>query len=218
MIVIVAGMHRSGTSALAGLLHTNGIIMGESQTWKPKRNKENPKGFFENKLFRMANDKLLAEYGYKVKSFDPKVPVVTNASSDVWDQMVGLINSYSIRYTTWGWKDPRTCLTIGVWLGVLRSQEIANQVKILIPCRPTRNIATSMLLRGNKGTGEQFEALARNYNKQLMRGCANYDFLTVDFDDLISRTEIVVAGISRYLGYTLTDISFIDGNLANRVA
>jgi len=218
MIVIVAGMHRSGTSALAGLLHHNGIIMGEAENWKPKPNRENPKGFFENKQFRMVNDRLLAEYAYKVKSFDPKIPLVETCSHTTWLSMDALIKGYSIRYNAWGWKDPRTCLTLGVWLSVIRSQGLENQLRILIPCRSTKDIALSMLSRGNKGSMTQFEDLTRTYNKHLLLGCAKYSFLTVEFKDLIYRTEEVADRVGKYIGMPLTDTSFIEPRLAERVA
>ena len=48
MIVIVVGMHRSGTSAVAGILHLHGISMGSEKTFKPKPLPQNPMGFYEN--------------------------------------------------------------------------------------------------------------------------------------------------------------------------
>ena len=36
MIVIVIGMHRSGTSAVAGILHLNGIAMGSEKNFQTK--------------------------------------------------------------------------------------------------------------------------------------------------------------------------------------
>jgi hypothetical protein len=50
-------MHRSGTSAVAGILHLNGIAMGSEKTFKPKPLPQNPKGFYENYDFRKINDK-----------------------------------------------------------------------------------------------------------------------------------------------------------------
>ena len=44
--VIVLGMHRSGTSALAGLLHELGLEMGSSLM--SGRADENEKGFWEH--------------------------------------------------------------------------------------------------------------------------------------------------------------------------
>ena len=74
MIVIVVGVHRSGTSAVAGILHLNGIAMGSEKTFKPKPMPQNPRGFYENYDFRKLNDRILKLAGYRVKSFDTLIP------------------------------------------------------------------------------------------------------------------------------------------------
>ena len=52
------GMHRSGTSALAGALHLTGFDLG--QNIMPPAD-ENPKGFFENQHIVDLNDRILEE-------------------------------------------------------------------------------------------------------------------------------------------------------------
>jgi len=215
MIVIVAGMHRSGTSALAGMLHHNGIVMGREKDFYPPPMKENPKGFFENVRFRRVNDAILKEYGYRVKSFDPGVPVIKLGSLDTRLQMERLILDYE-QYPAWGWKDPRTCLTMNMWLGMLAQMKLLDTVSVLVPCRATRDVAGSMARRGNKGTHAQFEELARAYNKRLLTAMTDYNvqFKTVDFNDLIFKTEHVAKNISKFLMYPVTDTAFVDPNIS----
>ena len=74
MIVIVLGMHRSGTSAIAGILHLNKIIMGSKDNFKPKPLPQNPKGFYENYDFRKINDQILKKVNYNVKSLNYNIP------------------------------------------------------------------------------------------------------------------------------------------------
>ena len=50
MITIVLGMHRSGTSVVAGILHFNKVSMGTYETFWPRPLPQNPKGFYENFL------------------------------------------------------------------------------------------------------------------------------------------------------------------------
>ena len=226
MIVLVVGMHRSGTSALAGMLHSNGIIMGEQDSWHPKPMRENPKGFFENKRFRMLNDQILRDNGYKVKSFNPDIPPITQLSESCRDRMEALIKEYNTRYPCWGWKDPRTCLTLRHWFNVMAQMGVAkDDVRILIPCRATRDIAASMLARGNKGSHVQFEELTRGYNKQILVGCNMWpaagdfqmSFKTVQFEHLIYKTETVAQELSTFLDYPVTDTTFIEPTMADRV-
>lgn len=216
MIVIVAGMHRTGTSALAGMLHHNGIMMGHAEDFYPPPMKENPKGFFENVRFRRINDALLNGNGYRVKSFDPDVPVIKTTMIDTRLQMIRLIDQYDSKHAAWGWKDPRTCLTMNVWLGLLEQMGLIGTVAVLVPCRATKDVAASMLRRGNKGTHTQFEDLARTYNKRLLVSLTEYNvqFKTVDFEKFMLKTEFVVSGISKFLGYPITDTTFVDPNIS----
>ena len=74
MINIVLGMHRSGTSTVAGILHLHNIIMGTYQNFWPRPLKQNPKGFYENYDFRKINDTILKLSDYSVKSYKPQIP------------------------------------------------------------------------------------------------------------------------------------------------
>ena len=73
MITIILGMHRSGTSTVAGILHLNKIVMGTYQNFWPRPLPQNPKGFYENYDFRKINDKLMQKAGYNVKSFESEI-------------------------------------------------------------------------------------------------------------------------------------------------
>ena len=55
--IIVLGMHRSGTSAVSGMLAELGVFMGSS-LYAPQKG-VNEKGFFENSLLVDLNEKLL---------------------------------------------------------------------------------------------------------------------------------------------------------------
>lgn len=221
MICLVAGMHRSGTSALAGMLHSNGIIMGREGKWYPPPMRENPKGFFEHKGFRNLNDVILREHGYRVKSFDPVVPVmrIEQVRAETKDRMALMVQEHHKRYEHWGFKDPRTSLTLPVWLHVLTEQGItADDVRVLISCRPTEDVVESMRRRNNREKiPGQFRDLAMAYNERLLAACGNWvEFKTVDFADLIYKTKATALALSAYIGVPITDTSHIDRQLADR--
>ncbi len=56
--VLILGMHRSGTSAVAGALRGAGLNLGLSTGFFPAA-AENPRGFFENASLSYGNDVLL---------------------------------------------------------------------------------------------------------------------------------------------------------------
>ncbi len=173
MIVIVVGMHRSGTSALAGLLHKNHIIMGEEENFVPKPSTENVKGFYENYLFRRMNDSIVERCGYKIKSWDVCVPPIS-ASIIIRHKMRRLLQRYNNMYEKWGWKDPRTCLTLDIWLNELRKLKFINNCKLLYIVREPYAVAKSMSVRKDT-THKNALKLWQVYNEYALRAIDLYN-------------------------------------------
>lgn len=224
MITIVCGMHRSGTSALAGMLHSNGICMGKDGDFYPPPMKENPKGFYENVRFRRVNDAILKRSNYNVKSFNPQIPtihIVRNEALRI--QMTNLIMEYQDDFSHWGWKDPRTSLTILNWLDVLYQMDLgSNDVRIIFMLRPVSEIALSMRMRGNKEVFEgQFEHLAMRYNSRLLVEVqAHYvsiPVMPVIFSDLLNSPKVVADRLSLFVNKQLEDLTFVDPAIARNV-
>jgi len=226
MIVCILGMHRSGTSAMAGLLHSNGIIMGRENDFRPRPMKENPKGLFENIHFRKINDLILKRNGYKVKSFSPRIPFVypENHNCALQYRMEKLIRNYSCEFKNWGWKDPRMSLTVYAWFDILDRMDFLKNLKIIYMKRNIYTIARSMKARGNKEKyEEQFVDCALKYYNR----CTFYlEFLDyrmyrkteiISFeDDLLQNTEETCKRLSSFLHYDIKDISFIDRSISRQ--
>lgn len=216
MIVLVIGMHRSGTSALAGLLHHNGIVMGIGKEFYPPPMKENPKGFFENVRFRRVNDYILRKNDYRVKEFSPFVPTIYSVTGGLYDQMKSMVVEYGSTYPYWGWKDPRTCLTLNSWLEVFRDLQLLPTVKILHIYRAYLEVASSMKARGNRERfRNQFYNLAGVYNGRVNQTLANFDSkvqcFNLHFRDLLNEPNETADSINGFLGKELIkDVSFIN--------
>ncbi len=106
-IVCILGMHRSGTSCLAGCLEERGLYLGDVVNSAP----HNRKGNKENIELREINDEVLAFNG---GSWDrPPERVSWNAA--LQRRRDRHIASYCAR-EPWGFKDPRTLLTLPFWL------------------------------------------------------------------------------------------------------
>jgi hypothetical protein len=58
MQIILLGMHRSGTSAVAGLIHLMGAYVGDETIYMPPT-KDNPKGYWERMDVYRFNDRFL---------------------------------------------------------------------------------------------------------------------------------------------------------------
>ncbi|OYT15998.1 MAG: hypothetical protein B7C24_10145 [Bacteroidetes bacterium 4572_77] len=207
MIVIVGGMHRSGTSALAGLLHHNGIVMGEEVNFKPRPKKnQNAKGYYENFRFRSLNDRILEHNGYKVKSFDSTIPELTFTDAHVAEGKA-LVDEYDIEYKNWGWKDPRNSLTLKFWMSLCPT------AKIVVSRRNYESIAHSMVIRNKGGKIEKYINLCMIYYNHLYANVGNNEWYNIFFEDLCNNTSDEVTRLEQFLNYAIEDLSFIESRL-----
>src|ERR1700677_613707 len=59
--LVVLGMHRSGTSALTGMLHHLGVVLGEHLM---PATADNPRGYWEHADIVKAHERLMAALGW----------------------------------------------------------------------------------------------------------------------------------------------------------
>lgn len=115
MWIAILGMHRSGTSAIAGVLQTLGYQFGETkQALVPTL--ANPKGYWERQDVMEVNDALLAHQGC---AWDQLTRFNVNAWVNFHDakleERMQRILAELDRLPAGFIKDPRLCLTIPVW-------------------------------------------------------------------------------------------------------
>lgn len=110
-------MHRSGTSALARILNLGGMHLGPDEQVDAV-GADNPTGYWEHQGFRVLNDDLLARLGGSWA--DPPVLEPGWEESETLDALADrareLERTHFARASCWGWKDPRTSLTLPFWL------------------------------------------------------------------------------------------------------
>ena len=144
---MILGMHRSGTSALAGVFDSLGVFMGK--TLMPP-NVNNPKGYYENLKVQILNEsKLLPRLN---STWDSLIPL-----SEGWGNDPGLKDLYKeaekiIRdeyggSELFGIKDPRLCRLFPFWEKVLENLGI--ETNVVVPVRNPLEIAASLKDRNN---------------------------------------------------------------------
>lgn len=191
--VIILGMHRSGTSALTGLLSEFGIDLGSNLY--PAAD-DNEKGFFENIEVINLNNKILLSnnssyddfmFNYNIeKNFDTHV----NIAIDIIKKEFSYSKCFAI-------KDPRLCITFPIWEKALTTLGI--KIHILLPYRNPIEVAQSLRKRNNF-----------SFQKSLLLWCKHfflaelysrkYKRLFLDFQNLIDSYE----------DYTKELISFLE--------
>lgn len=179
--IVVLGMHRSGTSCLTGIMQRFGVELGEVFTANP----HNKKGNRESAQIMSLNDNILAFNG---GSWDEPV-IVAKWNQQQREERDAIIAELSYAaFDHWGFKDPRTLLTLPFWSEAIEPQYIGT-------VRHPVSVARSLKKRGDMPIEKGF-SLWLYYNQQLLRLAQEHDFPIVNFD---LPTETYLSDASRKL-------------------
>lgn len=154
---IILGMHRSATSLAAKGLHDAGVHMGEDLLGAMP---SNDYGHFENRRFVELNDAILDRAGGSWAN-PPLEEKIINAGRQLSERIKQTIANESAGHELWGWKDPRTTLTIGCYW-----QHLENPHLVICFRNPVQ-VAVSLQKRDGFPLAKGM-ALANEYNKRLM--------------------------------------------------
>lgn len=194
--VVVLGMHRSGTSTVAGILNKLGIYMGDDLL---KANHSNPVGHFENKKFIELNDKILKSAGGRW-DWPPTKDVILMQRNKFEKDIINLIKSESIT-NIWGWKDPRTSLTIDLYYEFLENPHF------IICTRDDNDVGRSLYKRGDM-TQEEGALLSEIYKTKInnfLESHKDIKKITINFDALIKDPREIVSRIIDFLKINLSE-------------
>lgn len=146
--LLILGMHRSGTSFLAGLLQSLGVYIGD-QLVGPQ--KGNPRGHFEAVPILGFHEEILKRtLSDQTPTFDKGIFVTEEPklsfSQEDREEAKGLLKHLQ-REGVWGWKEPRTCLFLDLWRDLL-----PNARSVMVYRHPLE-VHQSLLRRGHWGLG-----------------------------------------------------------------
>ena len=146
--LFVLGMHRSGTSAVGGVLSRLGIDLG-TQLMPPTR--DNPKGYFEHQDIVAVHDGLLTALGVTWDGVrrlpagwqdGPAAHVARTALKEI-------VARDFAGAALWGLKDPRLCRLMPLWRPLL--SELAVDARYLLVLRRPAEVASSLAARDRIG-------------------------------------------------------------------
>lgn len=211
--VVVLGMHRSGTSALARALRALGVHLG-GDAHVTRRN--------EHDLVQAVNQDLLRAGGGHW-SAPPELAPAQWAGLDATDLAdradAALRDLHSGPTGAHGWKDPRNCFTLPWW----RSR--AGAPLLVITYRHPHEVAASLERRNEFGPGHGF-ALWEAYNRALFASAQGLPACVVPYAALTADPGTAVERLHAWLiehGVPLDDdpsgaISAIDPQRRHHVA
>lgn len=152
---VVLGMHRSATSLCGKGLHESGVSVGKRLLGADPAN---PEGYYEDTDFMSLNKKILSAAGGDWKD-PPPDSVIQSAGKRFAPEIKELVSKKQAKL--WGWKDPRTTLTVKLYLPYIENPHF------FCCFRDPQEVAESLKIRNNFSTKEGL-TLARIYNRRLM--------------------------------------------------
>ncbi len=200
MVIVVLGMHKSGTTLVSEILHKSGINMVEQF--------DEEQGYYKgNKMERAStldlNHEMLNSRG--VSSLDiPVTPEALDPSPAQIKRMEEIIDDCNIRYKFWGFKDPRTCITYNIWKKLLPPHRL-----IVVYRHPAK-----ILAHYNKRStfmdriSRYFRAMEKwKANNQLLLAHisqSEYPQIIINYEDLM-RGDNTFKHLSEFVGLKLHD-------------
>ena len=182
--ILVLGMHRSGTSALARVLGMMGAWIGDDDDLLPPHPTDNPTGYWERADVVHSHEDFLANVGHawdRVAGFE-------------WERLrIGARNELDARLRTvtsrfdsagrpWLLKDPRLCLLLPAW------RRIVSDPIYVVAVRDPRETAVSML-SSHRGvyTSHFLLALWERYLRQVLADLSGQRVLFVSYSRLLEQ-------------------------------
>ncbi len=188
--VLVLGMHRSGTSALAGVIDALGVA-GPKTPQVPDH--WNPRGYFESIRFFSALDQLLAAGGSRWddwRAFDHgwfDTPAGRQHSRSIKGLLIEELGDRPVFYV----KDPRLCRMVPFVTDLLA--ELGADPVAVLPIRNPLEIAESLKRRNNLAMSKSLlmwlrHVLEAEYHSRAMPRCVlRYETLLSDWRSCMSR-------------------------------
>ena len=207
-VILILGMHRSGTSALTGLLHQVGAVLGPDLL---EASYDNTNGFFENKKITSFNNSIL-------KKLDLTWDTPCYFISEVWKDKIDIINAreklLSIINDEFGSnetifiKDPRISILLPIWKELLNG--IHNLESITIYRNP--KAVFESLEKRNKLKPVKSAKLWLAHNFSILKHSSKRNIF-VAYEDLVSDPRKVLKNIALYFPNVMqienADITFI---------
>ncbi|MES2819533.1 MAG: glycosyl transferase family 1, partial [Pseudomonadota bacterium] len=193
--VLVLGMHRSGTSAVAACLERLGVHLGDALV---PADKWNPKGYFEERRIVAFNNRLLDLQGLRWDSPLPPAPALQAAWCGQAEAAAALLQELFAGTFVWGFKDPRMCLLAPFWQPVFAAMRL--RPRMLLVLRHPAEVTDSLARRDGMATRRAgwlwFTHLlgALDYLKSATDG------RLIDFADLLSEPARQLGALGDWLG------------------
>jgi GT2 family glycosyltransferase/glycosyltransferase involved in cell wall biosynthesis len=189
--IVVLGMHRSGTSALAHLLHAAGADLGERVL---PASAGNELGHWEDAFAVETNERLLSALGRRWDDVRPLPAGWRDAvpAREAHAGIVDYVRGTRLRHAAWALKDPRMCLFAPLWLDALR--DAGARTCALLLARHPQEVAASLAARDGMAVASA-DLLWARYMLEAERATRAVPRAVLTYEDLLASPADVLARV-----------------------
>lgn len=220
-LVVVLGMHRSGTSAITRGLQAVGVGLGDKLM--PPLAGVNEKGFWEDLEIVNLNVEMLASLksDWHFLSAITSADVETLRDQGYADRAADLLNAKLNQSPAYGFKDPRTSKLLPFWVEVFKA--VGVQPHYVLAIRNPMSIEKSLAKRDAFDPKKSY-LLWVDHVVTSLAYAEHERLIVIDYDRLMQDPDGQIERLSRFLGTTVdqSELSaykteFLDSNLRHTV-
>ncbi|MCK2086763.1 hypothetical protein MXC99_00955 [Thauera aromatica] len=195
-LLVVLGMHRSGTSATAGFFSFLDFFPGLQLL---SSNEFNPKGYFESTKIVSENDRLMRHFG--LSGWNDVRPLIFDVeNSSVSEMKESATNVFQSEYRSQErkiLKDPRTCRLLPVWKEVF--SDLGEKTQYVVTLRSPADVVASLSRRDGMHPN-QSALLYAIYLMDAERHSRGEARALVRYAELLNNTQYVLGELDGHLG------------------
>ena len=195
--ILVAGMHRSGTSAATRVINLLGADI--SPDLMPPSAGDNDRGFWESWSIFAAHDRLLKALG---SDWDDPFPLSehwteSSAAREAQEAVEDIIDRDFPKSRLFVVKDPRLARLLPLWLKPLADRDI--EPIVVIPFRNPLEVAQSLAKRNKLPIVKSLSAYVRS-NLEVELASRGRKRLFIDYGDLLSNWRAFAKRLGNVVG------------------
>ncbi len=220
-IVVVLGMHRSGTSVVARSLQVMGANLGD-RLIQPIKD-QNDKGFWEDKDLNSLNDEMLNALNSGWHFLTPIQPAdVEKLRKDGYlVRAVAMLREKTSDLPIFGFKDPRVAKLLPFWKEAFAESGL--NVSYVLAIRHPLSVSKSLINRNNFDAGKN-HLLWLDHVISSLFGTIGENRVLIDYDALMQTPESELAKAAKALGLKIDKVElesfkteFLDNQLRHTV-
>ena len=193
VVVVILGMHRSGTSVVTRMVNLMGAELGDNLMRPAKDN--NDFGFWEHQLVVDLNDKIFEIFGMSWDSIDA---LPSGWQSDIslkplHKEAIKIISDEFAGQKLWAFKDPRLCRLMPFWKPVL--ENFGAEIRYLLCLRNPSEVCSSLQKRDNIPLNVSYDLWLR-YSLEMEENTRGEKRTFISYDQVMQNWRQVAENIS----------------------